>query len=300
MSEQSGGSQGRLGALFASHPPSAERVQKNRETAATLPASGDLGRERYQATTATLRQRQPAYDAYDKGRAALADDKPAEAARLAQDAVRLLPAEAQFHALLGDIDLQQKRYADAVRHFSDAVVRNDQFFYYHLQKGLAHRQLRQWDEARSELENSVQLLPTADAYYALGTLAEQRGERTAALEHYSRAAQSQSPTGQAAQDATVRLDLPSNPGKYLAARGVLDSDGKLIVELGNPTRVPVTDVLVTVRYADAQGAIREVNRRFSGELPPGQSTRWATGLGPFTSTAAFQVAVSSARATGAN
>jgi len=212
----------------------------------------------------------------------------------------LLPAEAQFHALLGDIDLQQKRYEDAVRHFSDAVVRNDRFFYYHLQKGLAHRQLRQWDQARSELENSVQLLPTADAYYALGTLAEQRGERTAALEHYSRAAQSQSPAGQAAQDATVRLDLPANPGKYVAARGVLDGNGQLIVELGNPTRVPIADVLVTVRYADSQGAIREMNRRFSGELPPGQSTRWATGLGPFTSTDAFQVTVGGARAVGAN
>jgi beta-barrel assembly-enhancing protease len=300
LSEQGGASQGRLATLFASHPPSAERVQKNRETAATLPASGDLGRERYQAATAALRQRQPAYEAYDKGRAALADDKPAEAERLAQEAIRLLPAEAQFHALLGDIDLQKKGYADAVRHFSDAVGRNDRFFYYHLQKGLAHRQLRQWDLARSELESSVQLLPTADAYYALGALAEQRGERAAALEHYSRAAQSQSPAGQAAGDATVRLDLPSNPGKYLTARGVLNDKAELVVELGNPTRLPVADVLVTVRYTDPQGAIREVNRRFSGELPPGQSTRWATGLGPFTSTAAFQVAVSSARAVGAN
>jgi predicted Zn-dependent protease len=300
LSEQNSGSQGRLAALFASHPPSAERVQKNRETAATLPASGDLGRERYQAATATLRQRLPAYEAYDKGRAALADGNPPEAERFGQEALRLSPAEAQFHALLGDIDLQQKRYEDAVRHFTDAAARNDRFFYYHLQKGLAHRQLRQWDQARIELQSSVELLPTADAYYALGTLAEQRGERTTALEHYARAAESQSPAGQAAGDAAVRLDLPANPGKYLAARGALDGNGQLIVELGNPTRVPVADVLVTVRYSDSQGAIRELGRRFSGELAPGQATRWATGLGPFTSTAAFQVAVTDARASGAN
>jgi predicted Zn-dependent protease len=294
LSEQSG-EQGRLATLFASHPPSAERVQKNRETAATLPTSGDLGRERYQAATALLRQRAPAYAAYDQGRAALADDKPADAERFAQEALRLLPAEAQFHGLLGDIDSQAKRYADATRHYGDAIGRNDGFFYYHLRKGLAHRELRQWDQARTELESSVELLPTADAYYALGTIAEQRGDRTTALEQYGRAAQSSSAAGTAAQDATVRLDLPANPSKYLAARGTLDSSGQLAVELGNPTRVPVADVVVAVRYADAQGAIREINRQFTGQLAPGAAARWSTGLGPFTRTDAYQISVVAAR-----
>src|SRR5690606_36615155 len=121
---------------------------------------------------------------------------------------------------------------------------------YHLRKGQAHRALRQWDQACAELETSVRLLPTADAYYALGALAEQRGERTAALEHYARAASSSSPAGQAAADATVRLDLPANPGKYVQARGGLDGNGQLVVEIGNATRVAMADVLVTVRYAD--------------------------------------------------
>jgi predicted Zn-dependent protease len=294
LSEQSGRDSGRLATLFASHPPSAERVATNRATAATLPASGDLGRERYQAATAALRQRLPAYQAYDQGRAALADDRPADAERSAQEALRLLPAEAQIHALLGDIDAEQRRYADAVRHYGDAIDRNNAFFYYHLRKGLAHRELRQWDQARTELEGSVGLLPTADAYYVLGTLAEQRGERQVALEHYERAASSSSEAGQAAQDATVRLDLPTNPGKYIAARGGLDNAGQLVVEVSNPTRVGVADVVVVVRYSDAQGAIREINRTI-GQLPAGQSVRLGTGLGPFTSTDQYQVSVSSAR-----
>src|SRR5690606_17300409 len=146
-------------------------------------------------------------EAYDRGRAALAEDRPAEAERLAQEALRLLPGEAIVHGLLGDIDAEQRRFDEAVRHYGDAVARHDRFFYYHLRKGQAHRALRQWDQARAELETSVRLLPTADAYYALGALAEQRGERTAALEHYARAASSSSPAGQAAADATVRLDL---------------------------------------------------------------------------------------------
>jgi predicted Zn-dependent protease len=292
---QQNGDQGRLAALFASHPPSTERVEKNRATAASLPKGGDLGRERYQAATATLRQRQPAYDAYDKGRAALAENKIADAERFAQEAVRLLPAEAQFHALLGDIALQQKHYDEAARYFGDAVGRDDRFFYYHLQKGVAHRQLRQWDAARAELERSVQLLPTADAYFALGAVAEQRGDRAAALDNYGRAAQSEGAAGRSAQDATVRLDLPTNPGKYLTVRGTLDGNGQLSVEVGNPTRVPVADVLVTVHYLDAQGAAREQSRQLTGQLPPGQALRQATGLGPFASTAGYEVSVTAAR-----
>jgi predicted Zn-dependent protease len=294
LSEQSGRDGGRLATLFASHPPSAERVAKNRETLAMLTAGGDLGRERYQAATARLRQRQPGYKAYDEGRAALADDRVADAERSAQEALRLLAAEGHVHALLGDIDLQQQRYQDAVRHYGDAIDRDNEFFYYHLQKGLAHRQLRQWEDSRAELEASVELLPTADAYYALGTLAEQRGERQAALEHYERAASSNSPAGKAAQDATVRIDLPANPGKYIQARGGLDNSGQLIVEVANATGVAVTDVLVAVRYADSQGAIREVGRRIN-QLPAGQATRIATGLGPFTSAQQFEVGVTDAR-----
>jgi predicted Zn-dependent protease len=294
LSEQSGEGGGRLAALFASHPPSTERVATNRETAASLPAGGDVGRERYQAATARLRERQPAYEAYDEGRAALADDRASAAERSAQEALRLLPGEGHVHALLGDIDVQERRYDDAIRHYADAIDRNPEFFYYHLQKGLAHRQLRQWEQSRTALETSVQLLPTADAYYALGTLAEQRGDLRAALEFYEGASSSQSAAGQAAQEATVRLDLPANPGKYIQARGGLDNSGQLVIEVANPTRVAVSDVLVAVRYADSQGAIREVGRRVD-DLPPGQALRFATGIGPFTSAQQFQVGVTSAR-----
>ena len=185
--------------------------------------------------------------------------------------------------------------ATSLRHYADAVSRDGGFFYYHLQKGLAHRELRQWEPARTELERSVQLLPTADAYYALGAVAEQRGDRAAALDNYARAAQSQGATGQAARDATVRLEPPTSPAKYLTARGALDDTGQLLVEVSNPTRIPVADVLVTVRYTDAQGAVREQSQQLTGELGAGQVVRKATGLGPFASTAAVQVTVAAAR-----
>jgi beta-barrel assembly-enhancing protease len=298
LSQERGGDGGKLAALFASHPPSAERVEKNRATAAMLTKGGEMGRDRYEAATATLRKRAPGYEAYDDARQALRDKKPDEAERLAQQAVKLLPGEAQFHGLLGDVDLSQKRYDDAIEHYNAAIARNDDFFYYYLQKGLAHRQLRQWESAIAALDASNRLLPTGEAEYALGTIAEQRGNRAQALEHYARAAQSGNEAGTAAQDASVRLDLPANPGKYLAVRGGLDERGQLIVDLANPTRLTVADVTVAVRYADPQGAVREVNRRFTGELAPGTGSRWATGLGPFTSAESYQVGIANARVVG--
>src|SRR5690606_18735502 len=234
--------QGWLAGLFASHPPSTERVERNRETAATLPRGGELGRERYEQATRLLRERKPAYDAQDAARRALAENRLDEARRRAEEALRLLPEVAAVHGLLGDIEYASPRYEAAPRHYTDAVARNDQFFYYRMRKGLAHQQLGQWDASGPELEASLALLPTADAYYGLGRLAERRGDRATALEHYARASQSQSGAGQAARDAMVRLDLPQNPGNYLQVRSGLDNNGQLIVEVANPTGVTVADV----------------------------------------------------------
>src|SRR5690606_26187443 len=176
-------------------------------------------------------------------------------------------------------------------------ARNDNFFYYHLQRGMVQRPLRRLDEAQRELEASIRLLPTAEAFYGLVAIAEQRGIRQAALEYYAQAAGSEGPAGKAATDAAVRLDLPSNPGKYLQVRTGTDNSGRLVVEVGNPTNVIVTDILVNVRYADG-GAVREVNRQISGRLEPGTAQRWATGLGPVARPDAYQVALAGARIVG--
>jgi predicted Zn-dependent protease len=63
---------GWLAGLFASHPPSQERLDANRQRVAKLPPGGDLGVERFNAAMAQTMRAKPAYDAYDEGRKALA------------------------------------------------------------------------------------------------------------------------------------------------------------------------------------------------------------------------------------
>ena len=93
----------------------------------------------------------------------------------------------------------------------------------------------------------------------------------------------------------MQLDLPQNPEKYIQAQAGLDSRGMLVVAFGNPTQVPVRDLSVAIQYLDAEGRQREVVRKFSGVLSPGQQARMETGLGPFQSVEQYRVALASAR-----
>jgi beta-barrel assembly-enhancing protease len=281
--------------LFASHPPSQERVDRNRETAAALGSGGQLERERFQSATAALRRNQAAYETYDSARSALAEDRLLDATRLADQALQSVPGEANFHALQGDIDFREDRVDEAIDHYANAIELNNRFFYYHLQKGLAHVLQRASGSAQDHLEASIDLFPTADAHYGLGRLAEEAGDSAAAIEHYSVAAGAESPAGRAARDAMIRLDLPQNPGKYLQLASYTDAQGQLIIQVANPTNVTVANLNLEIRYVDGQAGIRQLNRTLNRSLAPGAGTQLATGLGPFNNAASYQVKIQAAQ-----
>ncbi len=286
---------GWLSGLFASHPPSQERLDANRKHAAKLPAGGEMGVESFNAAMTQTMSYKPAYDVYDEGRKALKEKRADAALAKAEQAIKLLPGEAHFHALKGDSFLLQKQYPAATQAYTDAIARNDGFFYYHLQRGLIAERQRQDDVARPDLETSVKLLPTGAAYYALGNIASRQRNFDSAKQYYAAAAGSEGEIGQAAGLALMRLDLPQNPGKYIRTQTALDSRGMLVVAIGNPTSVPVTGLSIAVQYADAKGGMRELQRNYNGTLAAGQQVQIATGLGPFQSAEQYRVALTSAR-----
>lgn len=281
--------------LFASHPPSQERLDANRRHAAKFAASGEIGTEAYATAMAQTMKLKPAYDAYDEGRKALSQKNTDAALAKAEQAIKLAPGEAHFYALKGDAYLVQKKYDQATQAYTDAIARNDGFFYYYLQRGLIENKERQDVKAKADLETSVKLLPTGGAYYALGNIASRANDVGAAKKYYAAAAGSEGEIGQAATRELMKLDLPENPGKYIRAQGGLDGSGMLLVAVGNPTSVPVTDIAIAIQYVDAQGQTREVQRKLSGTLAAGQQTQVSTGIGPFQSAEQFRVALASAR-----
>lgn len=284
-----------LSGLFASHPPSPERVAENRRTAAGLPAGGLVGADAYQAALARTRKAKPAYDLYDEGRKSLAAKRPDIALQKAQQAIALEPAEANFHALKGDALLLQKDYPAARSAYTAALERNDHFFYFHLQRGLVAERLRDDAAAARDLQASLELLPTGPAHYALGNIALRARRHDVALRHFEIAAGSQGELGAAALAAMMRLDLPANPEKYLRQQAGLDANGMLVVAIGNPTRLPVTGVRLGVQFRDASGQVRQWTRDLRGVLAAGQQSQIATGLGPFGSATEFRVAIVGAR-----
>lgn len=280
-----------LSGLFASHPPSQERVELNKAYLQELPQGGIRGEESYARAIGGIRRNKPAYDAYDKGRKALSEDRPDEAMALANEAISIEPREGHFYALQGDALLSKKRYQDARSRYSTAIERNPQFFYYPLQRGLTALQLNDRRSAKADLEASIELLPTAMAYHGLGVIAERDGNLNLALQYYKGAAGSDSAVGQQAYRSLLRLDLPRNPGQYLQMRTGLDNQGQLIVEIANPTPAAVANLVLAVRYADANGRVQQVNRRLRGGVAANQRGQFATGLGPFANTQAFQAAL---------
>jgi predicted Zn-dependent protease len=269
-----------LSGLFSSHPPSQERVEANRETAKTLPATGELGRERFQAKIAHLKKTREAYEAHDEGRKALSEGNTDEALSLAQQANRNEPREGQFDALVGDVYLSQQQYQQALTNYDKAVKNNDKFFYFYVQRGLAKDKLGDRSGARRDLEKSTDFLPTATALNALGNLSLAQGDRQGAVKYFKEAGTSNTGPGREAARSLVILDLPANPNDYLRASGRLNQDRMVIVQVSNPTPVSVRDVTVRVRYPDSQGRSLEVVKEVKGTIAPGRSALIDVGIGP--------------------
>jgi tetratricopeptide (TPR) repeat protein len=238
---------------------------------------------------------EPAYKAYDEGRAALADKNGELALKKANEAIRIFPDEGHFYALRGDARIVNKQYKEAVPQFDEAIQHRDDFFYYYLQRGLLYQELGNDELAARDLQKSVSYLPTAPAHMGLGRIAAERGNRAAAIEHFKVVAAGQGPAAEAARASLARLELPQNPGAYLLTRCDAGSNGELVVSIKNNTTVPVNSVGLAIQFRDEAGVPRQIDRRVSGSIGAGQIVSVRTGLGPYTAGSDCPVEITSAR-----
>lgn len=274
-----GRSAGWLEGLFASHPPSQDRVEENARFAKQLPQGGDLGEARYQARVAHLLKTRPAYALYEKGRKALGEQRPAEALGYAEQAIAIEPRESLFYALQGDVLFQQGRIQDAEGKYSQALQHNQRFFYYHRQRGLAKHQRRDFTGARRDLQQSLQLLPTASAHHALGNIALHFNQADLAKKHLQAAASSEAPAGRAAFQQLALLELAQAPHKYLSAKPARTRDGYLAVEVRNRTAHPVGNIVVRVQVVDRkQRIVLQEFVRIYGNIAANQSRAQQTKI----------------------
>jgi tetratricopeptide (TPR) repeat protein len=255
-----------------------ERVNNNRQTAKTLPRGGDIGSERYRQKTAYLKRVQPAYNAYDEAKKAVTDGKMELAQEKLNNAFSIEPRESLFHDLQGDIHALNKNTELALTSYRKAVGANPGFFYGYLRSGQMQYKLDEPKMARSNLNKSLELMPTAEAHYLLGMLDKEQGNTSSAVEHFELAAQSKSESSQQATRELVLLDLEYNPSKYIGSRVALDQENQVWVQFGNLTQVPMKNIEFSYAWLDEQGQTREGRKTYPGPLDGGKQDQFKLGL----------------------
>jgi predicted Zn-dependent protease len=274
-----------LAGLFASHPPSVERVNANRKTAAALPQGGTLGKTPYQERIALLKNDQQGYDSYAKGREALEKGDSDRALKYAREAIRIEPKEAQFYGLRGDVHYKEQRYEEALADYNKAVSLNGNYFYYYLQRGLTKKKLNRSGEASADLQTSNKLLPTAVAYNSLGELELASGSPQKAKQYFSEAASSDSPAGRQARISLLNLDFSGYANQYIQVQIGLNREGFVLTKLSNQAPLAVKNLQLAIQYPDASGNIQQTTRSLSTVIPAGQSYTAGLNLGPYTDAA---------------
>lgn len=192
------------GGLFSTHPPSIERLEANRVTAAEYP-KGRLGEKEYAKAIKGLKATELAYRDLDDGYAALQRGQFAEALEFAESGMQIVPYEAHLYNLQGKALRMQGDWQGAMHAFSEAIRYNPEYFDFYLQRGLLKLKLGDYMSARADLLRSEQLLPSAQGEYALGMIALHNGQRRQAVIHFQRAARNPSDVGRAAREQLHRL-----------------------------------------------------------------------------------------------
>lgn len=265
ISRENGRGGGFLEGLFASHPPSEERVQANQQTAMGLP-SGSRNREAYQQHIAGLLRDKPAYEAYDKGMKAMKAKRFDEAQQLADEAIRLQPREGQFYELRGLALLEQDQREAGLAALDQAVKANPQFFRFKLYRGLARMESGDREGARADLEDSYRLLPTKTAKQALQQLSMGGGLFG-------------SDRGFSNNYDDMAAALRQQPERFLRAELNVDDSGRVYVSVGNRAQVDVQGVEVVIGRRMGDGLSNQRRLWLDGRIPPGSRSEWqATGI----------------------
>lgn len=267
-----------LEGLFASHPPSARRVELNQATLQELPEGGQLGRDSYQSQLRRLREAAPAYASYEAAAEAMRAGRRVEALRLVDEASALLPEEAQFDALKARILAMENRRPEALNSIQSAIRKNPSYFAYHLMEGQIQNDLGNRNAARVAFERSNRLLPTAESQAALGLMELDRGNVQSAMGYLSAAAKfGDTQAGQAAAAALIPLQMRAEPGRFIQAQARIDEEGQLVVQVVNRSPMPFDLIVVEVVTADRQRRELVVNRPIAN----GQGVVIQSGLGPY-------------------
>ena len=245
---------GFLDNLFASHPPSAQRVAANRAQEGNFPP-GKRFRERYQAAIAQLKKDAPAYEAETEAKKALSKKQWRSAIQHLDKAVAHQSKEGHFWELRGHAWKMLEEYGNAEKAYTTAIKKNDTFvnpyFSPYLARGVLRYEQGQRQRAQSDLQRSYELLPTQTASYYLGELSLQGKQYQQAASYFELAAQSSGELGLQSRQRLQDIQLQLQPQSFLTVNTSVSSSGYLLVTVRNNSPQAMKDIVLSINGLDA-------------------------------------------------
>jgi predicted Zn-dependent protease len=222
---------GWLEGLFASHPPSQERVERNKQTATELDAGGEYGKQQYLQKLSYVRSKSPAYQAAELAQRDISNKNMKQAFANINKALNIEPLEAQFY-------LHQQ--------YNFALDKNPHWFQIYLRRGLNYAKQNKHSQARLDLEKSNSIVPTAIAMNQLGKIALDSGARSEAKSYFQAASEAAGQVGQEASLAFLKLDVIDNPARYIESTLLLDSNNNILVRLSNRVAINLSRITINL------------------------------------------------------
>lgn len=173
--------------FFSTHPSPSKRIQANLQTIGLYQNEGYIGKEKFQKVMTHLIDKVGVYSNLKKGFRALMDNDPHLALSFAEEAIQEIPNEPFFYGLKSQVFLHLGQEQKALNALDHALSLNDDFYEFHLQKGLILERIGFRDRAKKEYEISLELLPTPIAHTKLGEFDLREKRRESALRHLENA-----------------------------------------------------------------------------------------------------------------
>lgn len=146
-----------LSALFASHPPSQERIDANRISCEAFEEGGSKGFSDYEAAMKNVHKR--AYEDLKKGEEALEKRDFQTALNYAHHGLTLEPNEGHLHFLKGRAEAALQKKEQALDSYCEAIACNPSYFGYYRLRANLYKELGQWKKADADLSKCNELLP---------------------------------------------------------------------------------------------------------------------------------------------
>lgn len=192
--------------LFETHPSPESRIEANLTTAASVVNGSYKGEDKFEQMIAALKKAAPAYKSFDEGEKAYRRGDLETAHAKAQEALLQFDKEPLFFGLVGKTKEEIGDYEGALAYFDQALGLNEDYFEFHLHRGIALKKLGFKEIAEEELETSQYYYPTPLADYHLGEIAVDNHAFEKASFHFLRASSSRTFIGNQARNNLTQLD----------------------------------------------------------------------------------------------